>query len=198
MDFASLEPALKAWARALLGWAATDPVVFENEPRPRHNGRIATLALVSAVGVGVDETRYEDTGALAPLPNLAPAVVGARVLAVQIAVETVDQRPGSPHARAALERLRARLRWPSSLAALAAANVALIGAGTTSSADYLSADKRFVARALLEVRLNASSFEADALGATGAIESVAVTSDVTTPADASLPPALQMVDETIP
>jgi hypothetical protein len=196
MNLATIEPALVAWVRTLLGFAASDPVVFENQRRPADNGRIAILSWVASAGVGVDEVRWEDNEAPAPAPNLVPVVCGVRTLTLQVAVETLDQTSGAT-ARAALELLRARLRRPSSLAALAAANLGLIGAEAVTSADY-RVNQRLRSRALLEVRFNATSHDRDETGAGPAIESVDVTSHLTGTDGVELDASLQMSTEVIP
>lgn len=198
MDYAAAQSALKTLVTSVLGWTSpTDPVVFENEPRPRHNGRIAILSWVSGVGVGVDDLRWEDNGALAPDPNYVPTLAGDRMLALQVSVETLDQSPGAPHARAALEQFRTRIRRPSSLAALRAANLGMVDVGAVSQADY-RVDNRMISRALIELRLNATTFDRDDDGAIGTIESTDITSHISDVDGTQLPASLQMNAENIP
>lgn len=199
MDFAALQSALRTWVLALLGWAApADVVVFENEARPLHNGRIAVLAWIADAPVGPSEVRYEDSGVAAPAPDMVPVVIGATVLTLQIGLETNDQTAGV-NARALAQTLRARLWRPSSLAALDAANVGLVDAGPVRQADYRDpTSKRFVARAVVDVRLNASSFDRDAIGSAPSIASAEVTSHVESAGGTELPASLQMNAEEIP
>jgi hypothetical protein len=197
VDLVATQTALKAWARALLGLASNDPVLFENEPRVMFNRVLVLLSWVSGAGVGVDETRYEDSGATAPAANMVPVLTGARVAVLQVAVETLSQAPDAPNARALCERLRDRLRRPSSLAALKAANLGLIDAQVITVADA-KRDQRFNARAVVEVRFNATSFDRDADGAVSSIERVVLTSHVAKPDGAQLPAELQMTAEEIP
>lgn len=195
MDYTAAQPALVAWVKALTG---LEVVAWENEPRPHvPAGRLGVLSWLPTAGRGVDEVRWEDSNAVAPLPNLEPTVVGVRVLGLQVSVETLDQRPEAPHARATLERMRDRLRRPSSLAALAAANLGLIGAGDVAPADY-RVDKRWVSRSVLDVRFNATSFDRDTDGAAPAIETVRVTSHIADVDGTELPAPEQFNDEVMP
>lgn len=198
MSLATDQAAVKLWVRALLGFAARDPVVMENEPRPAFERVIATLAWVSRVRRGVDELRYEDSEEAAPADNLTPVVVGARVRVLQVTVETVSQAPDAPSALDWCEHAQDRMHAPSSRAALAAANLGLVGAQVVTLAD-LESDQHMNARAVLDVRLNATSFERDAAGATGSIESVELTSDTLKGVDGvDLPAAQQFDHEVIP
>jgi hypothetical protein len=206
MNFETLQPALVTWVKALTG---LDVVVFENEPRPMHNGAIGVLSWTSNVGVGQDETRWDDDGSTAPsppwdgtgdapTPNLTPVQVGNRLLALQVSIETHNTKPDAPHALALAERLRARARRPSSLASLEAMNLGLVDVQTTARADYRGVDQRWIARVVSEVRFNATSFEQDSDGATYSIETVGVTATLTDPAGESLAPSLQLSGEVMP
>jgi hypothetical protein len=197
VSLASEQTAVKAWVRALLGFAATDPVVMENEPRPMFKTAIGTLAWVSRAGLGVDEVRYEDSGDIAPASNLVPVVMGPRVRVLQVTVEALAQDPAAPSALALCERAQDRMRRPSSLAALAAANLGLISAQTISINDA-KRDQRWNARAVLEVRLNATSFDRDTTGAAPSIESVEISSALQDVDGTQLPAELQFNNEVMP
>lgn len=192
MDYEALQLALAAWVAALTG---LDPavVVWENDPRPLTDGVVALLAWLAEPTVGVDETRVEDTGAAIPAPDLSVTVVGCRTLTLQVALETFRQDPAAPHARALASALRARLRTPTSLAALRAANVGLIGAGDATRADYRADGGRWVARVALDVRLNATTFVRDA--ATPSIAAVELTSTFVSPLGDAEAAALQIAAE---
>lgn len=197
MKLADVQPALKAWVAILSG---VDPafVVFENEPRPRTNGTLALLSWVSDAAVGVDENRYEDSGAAAPDGNLLPVSVGDRLVALQVGFETTDQRPDAPNARACAVRMRDRIRLRSSLSRIADMNLGLVGTDPIVQADY-RAEQRMVARAVLGLRFNATSYERDdAAGIVGQIESVDVTSQLADVDGAQLPAALQLDHVNIP
>lgn len=198
MTLAQLQTALKAWVVALAGLTASrDPVVFADEPRPMHNGTLALLTWVSGAPRGLDELRYEDNEEPAPAANMVPVVVGNRVRALQLEFETLSQDPAAPSALALCERVRDRLRRPSSLAALKAMNLGFVDAGLITVPDRKS-DQRWRARTLLEVRFNATSFDRDADGAVSAIETVVLTSHVRGTDGAALPAAQQFNAEEIP
>jgi len=176
MDYAVLQPALVAWVKALTGLAV---VVWQDEPRPQSNGALGTLSWLGSGGVGVDEVLYEDTGAAKPAFDLVPVVRGLRTLRLQVSVDTFSQLPAG-NARTLLEALRDRLRAPSSLATLRAVNLGVIGATDITEAPY-KADQRWIKRALIELRFNATSGFRDTAGALPSIETVEVTTTITRP-----------------
>jgi hypothetical protein len=193
MDFESLQPAIVAWLKTLTG---LDVVIWENDPRPLAPGLVALLAWLDEPVVGVDEQRVEDSGAPAPTPDLTPVVVGVRTLTLQVGLETFRQDPAAPHARALASRLRARLHLPSSHAALAAANLGLIGAGPAVRADYRGDGGRWVARVVVELRFNATTCEVDA--ALPSLAAAEVTSTFVTPTGAAETADLQLAGDAIP
>lgn len=199
MDFEALQTALAALILALLSDVTNVAVQWENEPRKMAIGPNVLLSWVSGAGVGVDEVRWEDTGAAVPNPDLEPTAVGARRLVLQVAPETTaNQKPGAPHARAVAEKLRTRLLGRTSAkAALRAANLGLVGVGDVTPADY-EADQRMVSRCVIEVTLNATSFDRDAAGAASSIATVEVTSEVSDVGGTLLPDAEQMDHEVLP
>lgn len=195
MNLATIEAGLIAWVKTYSGLTVA---VFENMPRPFTPGAIGILSWVSSVAPGVDETRWEvDDLVAAPDPNATPIQTGPRVLALQIAVETIRQSASAPHSRAYLETLRTRHRRDASLAALKALNVASAGLGSITQVDYM-ADGRMVSRALCEMRLNAAAFDRDNAGATSTIETAEVTSHVDGVDGVELPPPLNYTDKVMP
>ena len=158
MDLATIEPALAAWVATLTD-LPSGLCVWENAPRPAipaSVGMLATLSWVSSPSVGVDGVTWAiDPDATSPLTENAPTVRGTRVMVLQVGVETLTQVPGKT-ARAVLEAMRIRLLSPSSMATLAAVNLA-IGRPTAgvSKADY-RVDGNWRPRSLMEVRFNAT------------------------------------------
>ena len=114
MNHATIGPALKTWAAALTGVAAAH-CVWENEPRPRHDGSLVLLRWVSESPAGVDATHYTFAANADPLAEMTPTTTGNRVLALQLDIEVDDQRPGV-NAHAVASRARTRLHWPRLLA----------------------------------------------------------------------------------
>jgi hypothetical protein len=198
MDLAAIQSFLAGFFLTLLGFSApADPVVWQDEPRPQDNGRVAILSWVSIPKRGVDEVRYEDSGAAAPAVDLTPVVMGNRVLVLQLAVETLTQSADGPNATALLNTARTRLARPSAKAALLGANLALVDAVVITLANR-AVDDHVIARAVLEVRLNAADGDRDTDGATSSIATVELASDTLKNVDgADVPPALQ-ISEVIP
>lgn len=185
MDLATIEPGLLAWASALTGV----PVAFclwENQPRVQHRGQLVLLRWVSEVGVGEDETLYTYAANADPLLEMTPTVSGNRLVVVQIDIEVHDQRPGV-NAHAIASRARTRIQWPSSLAALAALDLAMVGTEQIVVTDY-ELDGRFVSRRTMDVRLNASSRETDSAGAVPYIATVTTTAAITHPDGSAVDP----------
>jgi len=181
LDFETIQTALKSLIATLLGMNAA-MVMFDNEPRVSGTGHAAraVCSWVSGVGVGQDEERQEDNAAAIPEANLDVTTVGNRVLVLQVGIETLDQRPQAPHAFALAEQLRTRLRRASAGAALEAANLGLAGVGAVTRADYKSANGQWIARALVELRLNATALDTD--DAVPSIETATGTATFTDPA----------------
>lgn len=188
MEYDVLEPALSAWVATLTG---VDPlvVVWENVPRPRHNGVLVLLSWLSATKLGTDDAAWVYSVNPDPLAEMVPEVGGPRVLSLQVSVETHDQRPGRT-ARAVAERLRDRVRLPSSVAALQAANLGLVQATSVTQSDY-RVDTRVVSRALLELTFNASAFVRDTAGATSYIAGVQTSASITNVDGTALPASIQ-------
>lgn len=191
MDFETIEPALCTLVASATGVEASC-VLFENAPRPRHNGHLALLSWVSTGNVGgaTDEERWSYTADADPLQEMRVVLAGPRELRLQVSVETLDQRPGHT-ARALAERARARFAAPSARAALEAVGLAFVRATEVTRADY-RVDGRVVPRSLFEVQMNgAASFE-DEASRTSYIASVEVTATVTRPDGTDVtPPSLQ-------
>lgn len=191
MDFEALQAALAALLLALLPDVTGVAVQWENEPRKMVLGPNVLLSWVSGGGVGVDETRWDDTEAAAQDPNMVPSLVGWRRLVLQVAPETTANQKPATHARTVAEKLRTRLRRESAQAALEAANLGLASVGDVTTADY-TADQRQVSRCVFELVLNASSFETVADDAVSSIESVDLTSTVSDAGGTALPAAEQI------
>ena len=68
--------------------------MWENRPRPRHDGSLVLLRWVSRSPAGVDATHYTFAANADPLAEMTPTTTGNRVLALQLDIEVDDQRPG--------------------------------------------------------------------------------------------------------
>ena len=111
---------------------------------------------------------------------------GNRLVVVQLDIEVHDQRP-RVNAQAIASRARTRIQWPSSLAALAALDLAMVGIEQVQVTDYELED-RFVSRRTMDVRLNASSRETDSAGAVPYIATVTTTATITHPDGSAVDP----------
>jgi hypothetical protein len=196
-DLTTVQTALKTWVRSLTGIASTDVVLFENEPRVHHNGTLVLLSWLSDVGVGTHETRYEDSEEAPPAPNMTPVLVGCSLITLQISVETHSQDPAIPSARVLSMRLRDRVRRPSSLALLASLNLGLVSVAPIRQVDY-RVDRRMVARMIVEVGFNATSFDRDTDSSVGSLETIEVTSVITAPSGDPVSSDLQLTEEVMP
>lgn len=185
MDLATIEPALAALASTLTGVEASC-CVWENAPRPRHNGRLVLLSWVSIVGAGVDETAWAYEENADPLLEMTPTVVGQRKATLQLSVEVLDQRSGS-NARQLAERARTLAQGPTSLAALLAVGLAFASAEPVVQADY-KVDGRMVSRCTVDLHLNAMSAVVDTAAQTSYIASVTTTSTITHPDGTAVDP----------
>jgi hypothetical protein len=200
MDLVAVETAILAWVALLTG---LDPkaVVFAERPRPIGPMAMALCSWVSIPKVGLDEVRNEiDDDVVAPDFNVTPVQMGNRVAVLQVAVETFNQLPTGPNARAICERATGRTELPASQRLLAGANLGLADVGDVQQFDYTDLGGRRVCRSLFEVRLNATSTEYGSTDdMTSTIESVEVTSDkFEDPTGAPLPDALQITNEVMP
>lgn len=185
MDLAVIEPGLLAWLAALTGVEASC-VVKANAARPVHNGSLVLMSWLSSVGVGIDTTSWEyDADAATALEEMTPSVTGERRAVLQVDVEVYDQRAGYDASHVA-QRVVDRARAPSSLAALAVLNLGLAGVSDARRTDY-PADGRMVARATVEVSINATSLYTDTAGQTAPIESVTIGATVTGSSGSALP-----------
>lgn len=102
------------------------PTYWRDKPRPfefvdaGEGAAVCLLEVVDDAGVGVDEYRIEIDGtqlASSPPVEVEPCAVGLRTTRLQVLVETWDQ-DAKRRARHFLERIRRRIRLPSTLATL--------------------------------------------------------------------------------
>jgi|GEM_PF-6952571 len=186
MDFAALAPGLLDVAASLTGVPRTC-CQWQNEPRVQHNGSLVLLRHVSEVSVGVDAVDYAFAANADPLLEMTPTVSGNRVLVVQIDVEVHNQLPGV-NAHALVSRARTRLRWPSTLAALEALGLALVGAEQVVVTDYEDDNGRMISRRSMDVRFNAVATEVDLDGRTSYIATVGTIATMSPTVAASISP----------
>ena len=192
---ATAEPALVSWA-ALVTGAPAAVCVWENAPRPVHEGLLVLLSEVSLASRGADATEWSWASHADPLQEFTPTAGGSRVWTVQVAVEVHDQRAATS-ARAVAQQAALRATWPRARAILSAVGLALASTGAITRADYRS-DGRLVSRALFELSLNTIVLEADTAGRTSRIATLSATGSARDPGGTLVPSPLQPTGVTGP
>ena len=120
---------------------------------------ICLLSISPASGQGFDDRRQEDDLEQPLNQELQDAIVGIRNVILSIRVESYDQSDDKT-ALHYLEKVRTRLRWRTTTAALNAVKVAFRG---TKDLTDLSAvrDQRMASLANLDIKLGSLSIEKD-------------------------------------
>jgi hypothetical protein len=137
--------------------------------------------------VGQDWVQNADTAE----GESTPTVVGNREL--HFSVRVIDRSHSM--ALSYLEKLRASLKKPSVLTALAEANIAVVKLGPTSRTTPVNTDGRVESVASADLRIATTIAEVDS--ATGTIDTVAVSSTIEDSAGNVLPAPPNLVDEII-
>ncbi len=196
IDFATIENGLKALI-ATLAAVSANVVTWKDEPRPMARGTQVLLSWTSSVGVGVDEIRFEDPED-DEASHVVPVIVGNRVLALQVQIETWNQKPNAPHARSIAEKIRTRLARPTTFASLKALNLGWIDANVVNVGNYES-DQRMIAAAIVDIRFNHAVTDRDEDDETqSTIEHAEVTSQIAGVDGVQVEASLQVVEEVMP
>lgn len=156
-DWTTLETRLPALFGELLGI----PCHWRAQPQKMQQGASAVIDLLAPTSIGVDDLRWTDvadptTGAIT---GVQATIVGQRELTLQVSVWSPSQKLGSS-ARMYLERLRTRLRWPSTLATLKELGLAHVRTEGVVDIEP-EQDNRVRSGAALDVRLAYAASEAD-------------------------------------
>jgi len=182
-----------------------DTYVAEDRDRPRKlmsDTRKFTLAVrvLSVIGIGEDEERVEfippgTTGPDAPWANqLRSTITGQRRITLQLeadAIENTDVGWAWMH----IERIRTGMQRQSSLAALAAADAALIRVGNAVQANFVHAG-RMHSRVLLDIQIGAVVNDVDP-APVGWIQTVEITGHTQDTSGAELPHPPNLTDHII-
>jgi hypothetical protein len=129
---------------------------------------IASVKFISTSALGIDELRTAENDLDEDM--LDPTVTGHRVMTVSCQVKSIRARAPS-HAFALAERLRTRLRMPTTKAAFKAAGIALADATSITDLSYEDENGRVIGLAGFDVRLNVAAAETDStLGTIGTVE----------------------------
>jgi hypothetical protein len=166
----------------LFGQLSELPTCWEDRERPALGpgaDGICLLRVTSVPALGVDETRYTFTDDAAPAPDVFPEQTGNRTPVLSVKVDSYDNNART-RARAILERIRTRLRRPSSRAALAKIDTSIATIGTVFAVGRVE-DNREYSRAAMDVVLNAAICDADV--PFGSIKTIEVSGEITDAAD---------------
>jgi hypothetical protein len=178
MDFVTLQAGIEAWLTTLVGTdpkGAQVPVRELEAPQQMAPNRVwCSYKIGTSQEVGRDFTVYDLDESLPSGEDNVPHQWAQRRFTLEISVESHNQTPGWA-ARNFLERVRTRLTRPSSLKALRALNVSILGHEPLANADRTNAE-RSMSKAVLDVHMGHALIEADTSGATGVIETVEVES----------------------
>jgi hypothetical protein len=131
------------------------PTCWEDRQREMVDPEALALCMLrvsSVLALGVDETRHTFTGAAAPDPDTFPAQTGNRRPVLTVTVDSWDN-DAKRRARHILERIRTRLRRPSSRALLNDIDTSLSGITAIVATGRIE-DNREYARASMDVMLN--------------------------------------------
>lgn len=152
MDLATIDAGLPTFLKTLLGI----PCEWRKTPRTMHVGPSMQLDIITSNGIGWDELVSRDASG----PATQEIVYGLREMTLQVTVWSLSQKLAES-ARFYLELLRTRLRWTSSLQALDALGLALIGVMPMVLIDAAQ-DGRTPSQASLDLRLSYGVAESDA------------------------------------
>ncbi len=181
-DWSTLQTELPALIAALM----EIPCDWRKQPRKMQQGAHASLDALAPTALGVDDVRWADVGD--PATGVQATVVGQRELTLQVSVWSPQQTLGSS-ARVYLERLRTRLRWPSTKETLRDLGLALVRIETVVDVDPVE-DGRVRSMSTMDVRIAYGASETDA--EIPYIEDARITSTFSNAAGDQLGPALQI------
>jgi hypothetical protein len=165
---------------------------WHNRSREQVSDKTATAVLLRVTNtkeVGEDETRYEDGDGV-----LLPTQVGQRLVTLEIRVESYENTD-THWAWATVERIRSRLRRPSSLERLRLVNCALVRTGPALGLPE-PRDGHMTSIAVMDVVLTAAFADPDE--AAGWIERIELTSHLTHAPDVNAAAALNVTGELLP
>lgn len=151
LDFAEIQTELPALFEALMGISCN----WRDQAVPFVDGPQAFLDVLAPAAVGVDDLRWSEVGVDAEDPTLPDTIqatmVGNREMTIQVTVWN-DRQPLDVSARYYLERLRTRLRFPSTLEAMRALGLAQVRTEAMIDLDPTE-DGRVMSQTSMDLRL---------------------------------------------
>lgn len=162
------------------------PTCWKEQPRPYLPDGVILLKVIADLSQGVDEYRIALNSAeltSSPPIECEPTSCGSSVVTLQVQVETFDQ-DASGRARTVLRKIRQRLRWPSSRAALKTIETSLVDILSIPVIDKTE-DGRQYSLATMDVRLNTIQVENDQ--PFGRIDSMVLTPTLTDDSGGAIP-----------
>jgi hypothetical protein len=171
IDWQTIRPALLDLFNDLSGLQT----VWQDKRRPfidTSEQAITLLRVRSVEGIGVDDQRYVDQGTLAPpTPELEEQAAGHRRVSLDVRVESF-RHDDDRFAMNAVEDIRTKVRFGSSLARLRALNIALVRVSQAIDLPNVVADDRVTSVATLDLILNVGVCVADGDNHVQTIETV--------------------------
>jgi len=143
--------------------------VWVDKRRPYVDPKEQAITLVrvrSVEGIGIDDQRYVDLAQPIPLPTLEEQAAGHRRVSLDVRVESF-RHDDDRFAMNAVEEIRTRIRFGSSLARLRALNIALVRVSQAIDLPNVVADDRVTSVATLDLILNVGICIADDRSTTG-------------------------------
>lgn len=160
------------------------------------------LKVTSVVGIGTDETIYEnvpedstDPDDASYLGQMRATQVGQRKFTLQVQIESPEHTDAF-WAMAHTERIRTALRRPRIIDALNDVDVAIIEIRQAVKASFKDGSRK-VSAASMDITFGTVANDVDPIP-TGWIEAITITSHLQDTDGIELPVSLQMVDEVIP
>lgn len=178
--------------RAAFEEIAEARVFWRDQARPAvlPSAPFVTLFVSSDDVVGVPETRLEKPAGAPAGEEIEPSIVELHLLALEVAVESYDNR-ARKRGRHVASRIRTRLRRESTILALQRVSTALIDVSPITSA-AVPIDNRQTSLSVMTVRLHAATCERDR--AFGYIDTVELEPDLEDEAGDPIPIAPIVLD----
>ena len=166
--------AIRPGLLALFGDLSELQTLWVDKRRPYIDPRAQAVTLLrvrQTEALGVDDRRYSDLAVASPLPTLEEQTTGHRRTSLDVRVEAF-RHDDDRFAFNAIEMVRTRLSFRSSLDRLRAVNVSLVRASQAIDLPNIVQDDRITSAAVLDLILNVGICVADSANPVQTIETV--------------------------